>query len=63
MVISLSSPYLLREFENVPCYLTSYNYTPLSLKALGRVLAGQIAPSGRLPVSIPGLFQASNSAA
>lgn len=63
VVISLSSPYLLREFENVPCYLTSYNYTPLSLKALGRVLAGQIAPSGRLPVSIPGLFQASNSAA
>lgn len=56
VLISLSSPYVLRDLPDYPAFVCSYNYTPLSMQALGRVLAGQIQPQGRLPVSIPGLF-------
>lgn len=56
LLISLSSPYVLRDLPEMPAFLCSYNYTPLSLEALGRVLTGHLQPQGRLTVSIPGLY-------
>lgn len=53
IVVSLSSPYLMREFPQVGTYVSCFNYTPLSLQALGQVLGGVIEPQGNLPVTIP----------
>lgn len=54
VMVSLSSPYVLRDLPAAPAFVCTYNYTPLSLAALGRVLTGELLPQGRLPVSIPG---------
>lgn len=58
VLVSLSSPYVLRDLPGMPGFVCSYNYTPLSLQALGRVLTGALQPQGQLPVSIPGLYPA-----
>lgn len=54
VLVSLSSPYVLRDLPQAPSFVCSYNYTPLSLEALGRVLTGAVTARGRLPVHIPG---------
>ncbi|HXE73367.1 MAG TPA: beta-N-acetylhexosaminidase [Candidatus Nitrosotenuis sp.] len=58
VVVSLSSPYLLMDVPQAPAYVCAYNYGPLSLQALARVLLGRRQPGGRLPVSLPGLYPA-----
>lgn len=58
VLVSLSSPYVLRDLPGMPAFICSYNYTPLSLQALGRALTGSVQPQGQLPVSIPGLYSA-----
>ena len=54
IVVSLSSPYL---FDKVPQQVTNrvltYNYTPLTLAALARVLLGRQKPMGVCPVPQP----------
>lgn len=57
VLVSLSSPYVLRDLPEVPAFVCAYNYTPLSLEALGGVLTGHLQPQGRLTVSIPGLYE------
>ena len=57
VLVSLSSPYVLRDLPEMPAFVCSYNYTPLSLQALGRVLTGHVQPQGRLTVSIPDLYE------
>lgn len=52
ILVSLSSPYLLNDVPAVPAYVVSYNYTPLSLTALGQVLCGQLEATGTLPVNL-----------
>ncbi|HTS47897.1 MAG TPA: glycoside hydrolase family 3 N-terminal domain-containing protein [Bryobacteraceae bacterium] len=54
-LISLGNPYLVRSFPNAAAYLTSYSPTPTSEEAVAKALFGEIAISGRLPVTIPGL--------
>lgn len=61
VLVSLSSPYVLRDLPNMPGFVCSYNYTPLSMQALGRVLSGHLQPTGRLSVSIPGLYERGHS--
>ena len=61
ILVSLSSPYVLRDLPAMPAFVCSYNYTPLSMQALGRVLTGHIPPSGKLSVSIPGLYERGHS--
>jgi beta-N-acetylhexosaminidase len=55
ILASLGNPYLVRSFPNVPAYLTTYSPTPTSETALAKALFGEIAISGRLPVTIPGI--------
>lgn len=54
IVVSLSSPYL---FDKLPAQVSTrvltYNYTPLSLCSLARVLLGRQEASGRCPVPHP----------
>ena len=52
---ALGNPYLVRAFPNVSSYVTTYSPTPTSEVALAKALFGEIAITGRLPVSIPGV--------
>jgi len=52
VLVSLSSPYLLNDVPAAPGYVVSYNYTPMSLRALGQVLCGQLEARGTLPVGL-----------
>jgi beta-N-acetylhexosaminidase len=52
---ALGNPYLVRNFPNVAAYMTTYSPTPTSEAALVKALFGEIAITGRLPVTIPGI--------
>jgi len=57
IAVALRMPYDLRTYPAAPTYLCTYSILPPSLEALTKVLCGKIAPTGRLPVSIPGLHE------
>lgn len=54
VVVAVREPYDLGAFPAVPTYLAAYDTGRASIEALTRVLVGEISPTGRLPVSIPG---------
>lgn len=54
VLASLMNPYDLRKFPEVRTAVAAYGITPVSMRALVRVLFGEIGPRGRLPVTIPG---------
>jgi beta-N-acetylhexosaminidase len=54
-LVALGNPYLARSFPNASAYMTTYSPTPTSETALAKALFGEIAITGRLPVSIPGV--------
>lgn len=56
IVVALREPYDLLRFPDVPTYVMSYGYLPIHMEALGDVLFGDAPAKGRLPVSLPGLF-------
>jgi beta-N-acetylhexosaminidase len=55
MLVALGNPYLVRSFPDVSAYLTTYSPTSTSEAALAKALFGEIAISGHLPVTIPGV--------
>ena len=55
-VLSFGSPYFLRHFPEVEAYLCLYRNTPETQELGARALFGELRVSGRLPVSLPGLF-------
>ncbi len=54
-LISLGSPYLLRDFPQVSSYAATFSSTSSSELATAKAILGDIAISGKLPVSIPGI--------
>jgi beta-N-acetylhexosaminidase len=52
---ALGNPYLVRSFPNATAYMTTYSPTPTSEAALVKALFGEIAITGHLPVTIPGV--------
>lgn len=52
-VAAVGTPYDLGWFPRVGTYLATYSTRPVALESLARVLAGQLDPTGRLPVAIP----------
>ncbi|MCW5851206.1 MAG: beta-N-acetylhexosaminidase [Anaerolineae bacterium] len=56
VVVALRTPYDLLAFPDAPAYLCAYGDTPAPLAAAARVLVGDLAPQGTLPVSLPGLY-------
>ncbi len=52
---ALGNPYLARTFPNASAYVTTYSPTSSSETSLAKALFGEIAITGRLPVSIPGV--------
>jgi len=57
VAVALRMPYDLRSYPAAPTYLCTYSILPPSLDALARILCGKTAATGRLPVSIPGLYK------
>ncbi|MDD8021040.1 MAG: glycoside hydrolase family 3 N-terminal domain-containing protein [Acidobacteriota bacterium] len=56
VVLSFGSPYFIRHLPQVDSYLCLYRSTPETQELAARAICGEIRISGRLPVSIPGLY-------
>ena len=56
IVLSFGSPYLLRQFPEVPVYLAAYGGAESSQRAAFAALFGEYAVRGKLPVTLPGLY-------
>ena len=56
VVIAMGSPYVLTSFPGAAAYMCSYSDCEASTEAAVEVLFGEAASSGRLPVTIPGMF-------
>jgi beta-N-acetylhexosaminidase len=54
-LISLGNPYLLRDFPDAAAYMATFSTASTSEAAAARAMVGEIAISGKMPVSIPGL--------
>ena len=57
IAVALKEPYDIRRYPEVSNYLVGYGYSPAVISAIASVLAGQSPPSGKLPISIPGITQ------
>lgn len=53
IVVPVRDPYDVAYFENPSTTLVTYGSTVVSMEALAKVLYGEIAPTGKLPVAIP----------
>ncbi len=53
IVVAVRDPYDIAYFTEAPTYVATYSYSPVSMAALARLLYGEIAPIGKLPVMIP----------
>jgi beta-N-acetylhexosaminidase len=54
--ISFGNPYLLQSFPDLKTYLVAYGDMPSLQQAAARALLGQIDVTGKLPISLPGLY-------
>lgn len=54
--ISFGNPYVLGAFPEMDSYLVAYGDMPSLQRAAGRGLTGQQDITGRLPITLPGLF-------
>jgi beta-N-acetylhexosaminidase len=54
--ISFGNPYLLQNFSGLRTYVVAYGDMPSLQNAVGRALLGEIDITGRLPISLPGLY-------
>jgi beta-N-acetylhexosaminidase len=53
VLVAARNPYDIAVLTQTPTYIASYSWTKPSMQAVGRVLLGEVDPSGRLPVRIP----------
>jgi beta-glucosidase-like glycosyl hydrolase/endonuclease/exonuclease/phosphatase family metal-dependent hydrolase len=53
VVVAVRDPYDVAYFGEAQTTLATYSSTAVSLEALAKVLYGEIAPAGKLPVDIP----------
>jgi len=54
VVAAMRNPYDVASFPAAPTVLDTYGYTGDQVESLVRVLYGEVNPTGKLPVSIPG---------
>jgi beta-N-acetylhexosaminidase len=55
IIISFGDPYFIRNVPNVQAYLCAYSSAEASVEAVVETIIGVNNPSGRLPVTIPGI--------
>ncbi|MCU1267927.1 MAG: beta-lactamase [Acidobacteria bacterium] len=56
VAISFGNPYLLMSFPQLRTYLVAYGDMPSLQEAAARSVLGQIDITGKLPISLPGLY-------
>lgn len=56
IVVSFGSPYLLRQFPELPAYVCAYGSAESSQRAALAALFGEYPVGGKLPVTLPGLY-------
>ena len=56
IAISFGNPYLLMNFPGLRTYLVAYGDMPSLQQAAALVLLGQLDVTGKLPISLPGLY-------
>ncbi len=54
--VSFGNPYLLQSFPKLKTYMVAYGDMPSLQQAAARALVGQIDVTGKLPISLPGLY-------
>jgi beta-N-acetylhexosaminidase len=54
--IAFGTPYLLREVPSVGTYICAYGIQPVMQVAAANAIFGEAPFSGRLPITIPGLY-------
>ena len=54
--VSFGNPYLLQSFPGLRTYVVAYGDMPSLQRAAARALLGQADFSGRLPITLPGLY-------
>lgn len=54
--ISFGNPYLLQSFPELRTYVVAYGDMPSLQEAAARALLGEIEVTGKLPISLPGLY-------
>jgi beta-N-acetylhexosaminidase len=54
--ISFGNPYLLQSFPKLRTYMVVYGDMPSLQQAAARALLGKIDITGKLPISLPGLY-------
>ncbi|WHE06847.1 beta-N-acetylhexosaminidase [Thermoanaerobacterium thermosaccharolyticum] len=52
IVVALRNPYDVMMFRDVPTYICTFEYTPLSIESVLDALEGKYIPSGNLPVTL-----------
>jgi beta-N-acetylhexosaminidase len=55
IVAAVRDPYDIAHLPTADTYVATYGYGAVSVRALAKVLFGEVNPSGRLPVDIPAL--------
>lgn len=54
VALSVRAPYDIAYFPDVTANLATYSYKEVALESATRVLFGEVAPTGKLPVTVPG---------
>jgi len=57
VVVALGSPYLAQNFPTVQNYLCTYSNASTSELSAVKALFGELAPHGKLPVTLPGIAE------
>ena len=57
IVVALGSPYAVAAFPEASTVVAAYGWSEPLQRAVARALVGEIPFSGRLPVSVPGLYR------
>jgi beta-N-acetylhexosaminidase len=56
ILISFGNPYILTDLPHVAAYIATFDPAPVSQIAAKDVLTGDLTPTGKLPITIPGLY-------
>lgn len=57
IVIAMRIPYDIAVYPQVGTYLCTYSIQPAAMKAAAKALFGKINPTGKLPVTIPEMYE------
>ena len=62
VLVATALPYDLMAFPQISTYLATYSNRNLAMEMAAEALFGKVWPMGRLPIALPGLYEAGHSA-